>query len=850
VAGTNLTRAEAVERASLLDVDSYDIAIDLTDGGGKPGDRTFRSRTEVRFRCSRPGEGTFVDVIAESLGDITLNGTPVDTTGYDPEQGVHLTGLAAENVLIVEAEYKYMNSGEGMSRFADPVDGEVYLHSQFEAAEAKRVYACFDQPDLKATYTWHATAPAHWQVVSNAAVEDVTDGEGGARTHHFARTVRMSPYVTALVAGPYHVVTDHHDGIDLGLYCRQSLKQYLDADNLFQVTKQGFDWYHAQFGYRYPFGKYDQLFVPEFAAGAMENAGCVTILEDYVFRSRPVAYMVERRAETLLHEMAHMWFGDLVTMRWWDDLWLNESFATFISFLCMTEATEWPDAWVAFENIEKSWGYRQDQLPSTHPIAADIPDVHAVEVNFDGITYAKGAAVLRQLMAYVGRDAFMKGMQEYFRRYEFGNARLADLLAVLEATSGRNLTDWSRRWLQTAQVNTIRPDVALGADGTMESVALLQEAPTEHPTLRPHRLAVGLYDVADGTLTLRRRVELDVDGPRTEVGDLAGEKKPDLLLVNDSGLTYTKVRLDPTSVATVVERLHTLDDALARALCWQATWDMVRDAEMPAREYVRLVLSALPGETASSGNLDTLRNTRAALERYTDPSWSPEGWARLAETAYAVMRSADPSSDPQLQWARMFASAARTPEHLDSVAGLLDGSYTIDGLVVDTDLRWHLLGCLVATGRAGDAEIDAELERDATASGQRQAATARSLRPTAEAKAEAWEKLVTDSGLPNAVNEAIVRGFFHPLHLELTQPYAARYFEAVADVWKSRTNEVGQTFAIGMFPASHVSDETVQAADEWLADSSHPPALRRLVSEGRAGLIRALRARETDSASG
>jgi aminopeptidase N len=849
VAGSNLTLLEATERAALLAVDSYEVALDLTDGGGQPGERTFRTRTEIRFHSS-PGASTFVDLVADRIHSATLNGAPIDTSAYAPEQGLPLTGLAADNVLVVDADGLYTNTGEGLHRFVDPVDGEVYLYSQFETADAKRVYACFDQPDLKATFTFHVTAPAHWTVVSNSALTSREDGPGGAQTSHFATTARMSTYITAIVAGPYAGVTDHHDGIDLGVYCRKSLLEFLDADNILTLTKQGFDWYHQQFGFRYPFGKYDQIFCPEYNAGAMENAGCVTILEDYVFRSKPVTYVVERRAETILHEMAHMWFGDLVTMQWWDDLWLNESFATFISFLCQSEATDFADvAWTSFENIEKSWGYRQDQLPSTHPIWCEIPDVQAVEVNFDGITYAKGAAVLRQLMAYVGRDAFMAGMRTYFQRYAFGNATLSDLLAVLSEASGRDLAAWAEKWLQTSQVNTIRPEVSVDEDGRYREVGLRQEAPADHPTLRPHRLAVGLYDLVGDRLELRRRMELDVDGEHTPVPELAGERQPDLLLVNDAGLAYTKIRLDDRSLATIVEHLAGLSDPLARSLVWQAAWDMVRDAEMPARDYVHMVLQAMPTETTSSLILDGLRNVKMSLSQYVDPSWAPEGWAALAAVARETLAAVEPGSDAQLQWTRAFSDAARTTADIAFVRGIVDGTESVPGLAVDTDLRWYLLQSLAVVGAADTADIDAELARDNTAAGQRKATTARALRPLAEAKAEAWRLGAEDDSVPNAVMEAAIGGFAHPTQLELLRPYAERYFAEVAEIWDRRSSEVAQNMVLGLFPRLLVEQATLDTADAWLA-GDHPPALRRLVSEQRDGVRRSLAARATDAKAG
>src|SRR3712207_6571022 len=504
----------------------------------------FGSTTTVRFTCREPGANTFIDLVAETVRSATLNGAPLDVSTYTEEGGLPLPGLAAENTLVVEADCRYSNSGEGLHRFVDPEDDQVYLYTHFEPAEAKRVFACFDQPDLKATYTVHVTAPFDWQVVSNTGGRTIEAGPAGSQLVHFRPTERLSTYLLALIAGPYARVTDSHEGIPLGLYCRASLAEHLDPEELFTVTKQGFDFFHRVFDYRYPFDKYDQLFVPEFNAGAMENAGAVTFLEDYVFRSKVSRARYERRAETVLHELGHMWFGDLVTMRRWDDMWLNESLATYISTLCQSEATEYTTAWTTFANTEKAWAYAQDQLPSTHPIAADIPDVAAVEVNFDGITYAKGASVLKQLVAYVGRDEFLAGIRRYFRTHEYGNTTLADLLGPLSESSGRDLSAWADQWLRTSQVNTLRPLFQVADDGRYSSFVIEQTAVAEHPVLRDHRAAVGLYSEGADGLTRTARVELDVTGARTEVPALVGSPAADMVLVNDDDLTYAKLRLD------------------------------------------------------------------------------------------------------------------------------------------------------------------------------------------------------------------------------------------------------------------------------------------------------------------
>jgi aminopeptidase N len=850
VSQNNLHRDEATERARLLSVTSYDVQLDLTDGSGeKPGEDTFGSATTIRFVSREPGTPTYLDLTAESVSTITLNGESLDPARVFDGNRITLPTTATENELFVDARCVYMRTGEGLHRFVDPVDGSVYLYSQFETFDAHRMYACFDQPDLKSIFTFHVRAPRDWVVVSNAVAEDSpADGEPG--TWRFAQTAPMSTYITALVAGPYAYVHDEHDGIPLGIYCRASLAQHLDPDDLFTVTKQGFDFYHRVFGYRYPFGKYDQLFVPEFNAGAMENAGAVTFLEDYVFRSKVTDAAYERRAETVLHEMAHMWFGDLVTMRWWDDLWLNESFATYMSVLCQVEATRYAGGWTTFANTEKTWAYRQDQLPSTHPIAADIPDIEAVKVNFDGITYAKGASVLKQLVAWVGQDAFMAGLREYFRKHEFANTELRDLLAELETSSGRDLKAWTEEWLQAAGVNTLRAAFETNGDGTFTSFSLLQEANDEHPTLRSHRVAVGLYDLVDGQLVRSGREELDVVGAKTDVPGLIGRKQPDLVLVNDDDLTYSKIRLDEDSLRTLTHHVGRFRESLPRALCWSAVWDMTRDAEMPARDYLTLVLAGIGQETDIGVVQSLLRQVRSALDLFADPEWRDWGLRRLANGAYEHLHASEPGSDHQLAWARAFASSARSDDHVRDLQGLLDGRFSIRGLAVDTELRWHLLHRLVVLGAASDAEIQAELERDPTAAGQRHADAARAARPTPEAKADAWRRAVEDESLPNAVQAAIIGGFWNAEQTQLCEPYVEKYFEVIGDVWRNRTSEMAQQIVIGLYPTLLVSPKVVERTDVYLQDPDVPPSLSRLLLESRDGVLRALRARARDAAAG
>ncbi|MEK6442200.1 aminopeptidase N [Pseudonocardia sp. T1-2H] len=852
MAPPNLTRTDAEQRAALLEVSSYIVDLDLTDGSGGPGEALFASTTTVEFSCREPGADSWIDFVGPEVVSATLNGVVLDVSGYREEDGIALPGLHAQNTLTIVAAGAYMNTGEGLHRFADPVDGSVYLYSQFETADAKRLFPCFDQPDLKARYTLTVTAPHGWKVVSNSLAE-IEVGEV-ATIHRFAETEILSTYLVALIAGPYAEWRDEHDGIPLGIYCRASLAEYMDAERIFTETKQGFDFYHRNFGVRYPFGKYDQLFVPEFNAGAMENAGAVTFLEDYVFRSRVTRSAYERRAETILHEMAHMWFGDLVTMRWWDDLWLNESFATFASVLCQSEATEYKEAWTTFANVEKSWAYRQDQLPSTHPIAADIPDLQAVEVNFDGITYAKGASVLKQLVAYVGLEPFLAGLRDYFEAHKWGNATFDDLLSALEKASGRDLSDWGAQWLRTTGLNLLRPSFEVAPDGTFTSFEVVQGgARPGAGELRTHRVAVGVYDdaadgAAAGKLVRTHRVEVDVTGERTAVEALVGVPRGKLVLVNDDDLTYCALRLDPDSLATLVDRIGDIADPLPRTLCWSAAWEMTREAELKARDFVTLVAGRFGSETEIGVVQRLLLQAQTATASYAGGNWAAErGWPLLTDALRFRLDTAPPGSDAQLAVVNSLAGSVLPDGTLEQMKGWLAGTDVPEGLTVDTDLRWRLLQALVAHGKAGEAEIDAELQRDPTAAGNRQAERARSLVPTPEAKARAWDRAVHDDELPNAVNEAIIGGFSHPAQRHLLGEYVEKYFAEVADVWARRTSERAQSVVLGLFPSWAVEQSTVEAADAWLADESHPPALRRLVTEGRAGIVRALAAREFDA---
>ncbi|MCS5510494.1 aminopeptidase N [Curtobacterium flaccumfaciens pv. flaccumfaciens] len=857
--GENLTRIEAQERAAVVAVQTYDVELDLTRGA-----ESFGSTTRVRFTATA-GASTFIDAITKTVHSITLNGTALDVAAVNDGVRIQLDDLQEQNELVVVSDALYTNTGEGLHRFVDPVDDEVYLYSQFEVPDSRRMFAVFEQPDLKAEFSFTVTAPSRWQVVSNSPTPE-PHVDGDVATWAFPPTARISSYITALVAGPYEVVRDEltsRDGrtIPLGVFARKSLASYLDPEYVFDITKKGFAYFEEKFDVAYPFDKYDQLFVPEFNAGAMENAGAVTFTETYVFRSKVTDAIKERRVVTILHELAHMWFGDLVTMKWWNDLWLNESFAEWASTIATAEATEWTEAWTTFQAMEKSWAYRQDQLPSTHPIVATINDLEDVQVNFDGITYAKGGSVLKQLVAWVGIDAFFAGVSAYFKKHHHSNTELRDLLVELEATSGRELTEWSKLWLETAGVNTLRPEIETDESGVITSFTVLQEAPADYPTLRPHRLAIGVYAFqndesapfgpdtasAGGKLERVHRVEIDVDGARTEVPELVGVQRGDLVLLNDDDLAYAKIRLDEHSRRTAIEHLASIANPLARSIVWGSVWDATRDAESPASDYVRLVLGNIATETESTTIRTTLSQLLLTARNYVAPGSVEVTVRTVGDTLWQLASSAEAGSDAQFQFVKFFAQIPSTPEHVATLQGLRDGSVTLQGLEIDTDLRWELLEGLVLAGAADNAEIDAELAADKTASGEQAAARARATIPTAEGKLAAFSSLVDSSELPNAIVRQTTVGFQHVNSPVLLEGLVPKYFEVLTRIWAERSYHMADTIVSGLYPAPLASAELRDAAAAWLEEHPETPALRRIVSESLAGTERALRVQAADA---
>ncbi|GAA1654386.1 aminopeptidase N [Microbacterium flavum] len=838
----NLTRDETAARASVIRLETVAVEIDLR-GAREDIVATFATASTLTFAADT--DVTWIDFIGASVDEVVVNGAVRDID-WDGAR-VRVAGLGAHNVVTVRGQARYSTSGEGLHRFRDPVDDEVYLYTQYEPADCRRVYPCFEQPDLKARWSFTVAAPEAWEVLSNGAETARERVEGGVRVS-FAETLPLSSYITAVAAGPYHRVAGTWQGeagaVALGVLCRRSLAPYLvdsgDAEEILEITRRGLTFFGDAFGIEYPWGKYDQIFVPEYNLGAMENPGLVTFTEAYVFRGASTAAQHEGRANTILHEMAHMWFGDLTTMRWWDDLWLKESFADFMGAHAAVAAGGFPDAWVTFASRRKGWAYAQDQLPTTHPIVADIPDLEAAKLNFDGITYAKGASVLKQLVAFVGEDAFFAGARRYFAEHAYANTTLPDLLDALVAESGRDLRAWSAAWLETSGIS--RVEVRREADG---SLLLVQSPP------RPHRVTIGGYDRVGDRLVPRRPVEVDISAPRTVVpgvsipGDTAADAA--LIVPNVDDRTYAKVRLDERSTDAAAFGLSTIEDALARAVIWAALWDATRDGELPVARYLEVVARHAPAETNAALLADALAHADHAVGHYTDGDAHARFASSWLDTCWHSLGAAEPGSDAQLAWARAVGVAARRSDaRASEIAAILGGATPPPiGLPLDPELRWSWLTALTATGYATVADADAQLAADPSSQGLVAYRTVLAARPDAAVRAAAWHDAWEDETLTNEHLSATIAGVRAGESRRFLAPFDAEYFARILPTWRTRSIELARRLVTGLFPASDALD----AADTWLEGNEDAPgALRRLVIEQRDGLARDLRVRAAQPA--
>jgi aminopeptidase N len=840
-----LTQASARERAQLIGSVDYVVELDLTGG-----DQLLSFDARIDFKSLRPGERTFIEAEVANVKEIVWNGRRLPTSDYDGHR-IALPELEENNSIRVVGEASYDHTGLGLHRSTDPVDGSVYIYSDFEPYEAHRTFPCFDQPDLKGTFRFRVLAPEDWSVVSaEPGHPGELDAQAGTRWWDFPATMPLAPYVIGLAAGPFHRVQGEHGATRLGLYCAKSLATYLDSEELFLITSQGLDYFEQVFQIPYPFTKYDQVFCPEKVNGAMESPGCVTITDEVLWRGRATTRQGSIRADLILHEMAHMWFGDLVTMRWWDDLWLNESFASLMSNLAVDRATGYTDAWVSFLTIYKSMARSEDQLQSSHPIVTTVPDVEAVRGNFDRITYEKGAATLRQLMAWVGEDNFFAAINSHLTQHRSGNAEFADLVSALQSTSGRDVRRWAEAWLGTVGINLIRCEIETDGEqpgGRILRATVAQTAPKTQPVLRPHRIRLGRFDWSGQELVRVGGVELDIEGPQTEVAELVGTPQPALLLPNDGDLTYAKIRLDQLSLATAEHHLSSVTDDLARALIWDLSWDMVRDLELPAHRFSRMVARHIAKEADTTLVSSVLANFRTATRRYGAPRRGLGLEEGLATEAWQAMSRCEPGSNDQTVWLRAFVGLAASDAQVLLCRGFFDGRDVPAGVSVDAELRWLLVQSLAARGAADEAEIRRALAADPSSTGLVRAEAARAARPTAAAKAAAFARL-TSPEITVEESRSVSIGLAGVRHEELLAPYVDQLPQMFDDSLANR----GAEFTINLgnwLPASiPPSPELVVCCQDNLARKDLDPVLRRIFADLLEDTERFLRARLLDEA--
>ncbi|WP_062204311.1 aminopeptidase N [Demequina salsinemoris] len=855
--GLNLTKIEAAARAAVVSDVAYDVALDFT----LPGD-VFGSRTVLTFDAER-GTTTFLDLVAREVTHVEIDGEPLDPTAVVTEGRLTLHSLSGRTTVVVQALMPYRTDGQGVHRFIDPETAETYLYTQFAANDARSAFACFDQPDIKGRFTFTVDAPAHWVVVSNSTTPEPTpleaatttvapSGAVGVHRWAFAQTDPLPCYVAAVMAGPYAyaegTLTSQKGEISARVYGRAQLEAHLDAEELLTTVQAGLDLYERVFDAPYPYEKYDQLFVPEYNLGAMENVGAVTISEDrLLFRGRPSDGEREARQNVVLHELAHMWFGNLVTMRWWDDLWLNESFAEFIGTWATEQVTEFADSWVTFGANRKSVAYVQDQLPTTHAIVTEVPDTEATVSAFDMITYAKGASSLKQLSAYVGEDAFFAGVASYVATYAYGNATLAEFLAEVEKAAGRDLSAWAHAWLETPGVPTLSAEVAYQDDATVGSISVVETPAADFPVAHPHRLTVAGYRHEDGAFTRLWESEVALEDGRVDVPAAAGRPRHDLLLVNDGDRTYAKLHLTEESVATAVLHIGDLTEAKPQAIVLDALWHMCRDAQIPAESYIDAALTALPVMANSTAAASHARTLVIALTRYVPPARLDEVATGAAERLWTAVEAAAPGSDLQLQLLKAYAQVARTTEQSERLAALLSGAVPLAGLEIDADLAWLLVESLAAAGALDAAGIDAHLATDDTAAGRRRAAGAKAAIGTPDAKRAAWESLVRPSGAPlnNATQYEVGLGLARVNDPAVLADLAPTILDELLDYYLPNEGFVGARVARYVFPIATVGRVPgIEAQVEaWLeAHPDAPSVLRKVVIESLDEMRRAVAA--------
>jgi len=850
ILATGCTEAEATARAALLEVETYAVSLDLATDPGM-----IRSSSQIRFRCREPGSATFADLHAAAVHRVLCNGEELDPAVAVSAGRLHLDRLTEQNLLTVDAEFRYAPDGRGLARFTDPADGEAYLLASCYPANAPNVFCCFDQPDLRADFTLTVTAPAGWECVANGAVTE-RPGPGEAGIWRFATVPLMKPYDLALCAGPYVTTAAEEYGgtsgtsgtsgtggaVRLSVRCRPTLANSADASGLGRVcglVSQALAWYERALDVACPYPKYDIVFAPELGAVAVSIPGVMAVSETMLHRLADPED--DFAAMVLAHEVAHLWFGSLVAERWWDDVWLAEALATYLSYTALEETLGTDSPWRAFCMREQQAAYRADTLPSTEPVSSPVPDAADALARPAAITYSKGASAIRQLAALIGGDALRAGLRDYVTRYGGSAAALGDLVACWSAASGRDLAGWAEQWLRTPGVNTLRPQLALAPDGSVQSLAVLQDAPPGGRELREHRVAIGVYDAEGGRLRRRQVTAATLTGGRTAVPELAGIPAPAALVLNDGDLTFARIRFDPRSLRSLLACGLDVDDPLTEAVCWNAFWDMVTSTELGVAEFTGLVARRIRGGCPPAGVAELLEHARTGADYYAVPADRPELRERTAAAALEGARRAEPGSRAQRALAVGFAAVAHGDEQLGLLRHWLDGTALPAGVDAGTELRGQALATLSASGLATDDDLDAFAAAD-PAGGVAVRATCRSLRPDPASKEAAWAAAL-DRSQSRRMALAHARGIWAPGQERILEPYRDRYFAEVLPGISGREVPVAGRLARLLYPATMAGPETIAATDAALSRGGLGGPLRKALLEQRAIMLEVLAAR-------
>ncbi len=840
-----LHRAEAVERASRVHGIHYSLAFDLSE------DRSsYTGRARIDFEL-RPGAAPlFLDFRGTPVR-LSVNGKPQEPDHRDHRLWLPDELLATSNRVEVEYENDFDLSGDGFHRFVDPEDGATYLYTNFEPFAAHRSFPCFDQPDLKARFGLVVVAPGTWTVVSAEEAADSSALPDGRRRHVFPATPPFSTYLFPLLAGPYERIDDRHGELRLGVLGRRSMRRELEtsAPEILEITAQGMAYYAELFGRPYPFAKYDQVFVPEFNAGAMENVAAVTFADQFLFRDPPTYAQRLTRGEVILHELAHMWFGDLVTMRWWDDLWLNETFATYLSYRCLATATRFRDAWQVFNGAMRPAAHRQDQLITTHPVATDVEQTDQAVGNFDAITYEKGAAIIKQLVAALGEEAFRTGLRTYFDRHAWGNASLADFLAALGQAADEPLEEWARLWLQTPSLNTIGVRWSQ-ADGCILDLVVEQDAPAEHPVLRPHTTTLALVDQpAPGEPLEVHGLPVRIIGERLSVAEATGRPAPLFVYPDLGDHDYALVRLDPRSLAFALERLSDLPDPLLRQQVWSALHEMVRAGSLRPDVYLATVRRFAPGEADQALLATILERAALVLRRYLAEERALHESRQLVAAAVQGAHSTSPQL--QLIWARAAIALAADAADVDLLLGLAEDGWSAEGFRVDQEMRWSLAVKAEAHGLEGAAERSArELRKDPSDRGQRAFIRAQTSRPDADVKSAAWQRINGQGYGSDYLTRAAIRGFQWVHQRTLLAPFREPFYAQLGSIFATRDHAFAGSYARGLVPDRWAEPAELERLRAFRAGlSEHEVLLRRHIDEISDDLARDIRVRSFAAAS-